>query len=178
MPCRVCRRATEHAVLRKVELAEVVDDGGGREFHEWQIVNCQGCKNHAFRQGWSWDGDFDQETGKRNWQWTVYPKPQLRMDAVAGFDFPELVRRLYTETLIAFDHGAPTLAAAGLRALVEATCKNQGCMEKHLAEQIDELVTKGVFLKRDSDYLHTHRLLGNEAVHEMEAPPRRSSSLP
>ena len=66
---------------------------------------------------------------------------------------------------------AGTLAAAGLRAVVEATCIDQGCTTGDLKSKIDGLVTKGVFLKRDADYLHQHRFLGNEAVHELTAPP-------
>jgi hypothetical protein len=65
-----------------------------------------------------------------------------------------------------------TLAGAGLRSVVEATCIHQECKSNTLGKKIDELVSKGVLLKRDADYFHQHRLLGNEAVHEMEAPRR------
>lgn len=175
--CRACRRATEHAVLRKLELAEVVDDGEGLEYREWQIVRCQGCKNHAFREGWSWNGDFDDQTGKRNWQWAVYPKPQVYTEGVDALVLPESVCLLYTETLIAFNQGAPMLAAAGLRAVVKAICEEQRCTEQRLDEQIDELVRKGVFLERDADYFHSHHLLGTEAVHEMKVPPEAEFEL-
>jgi hypothetical protein len=109
---------------------------------------------------------------------SVYPspterKPKIEIPYAFEEDQPHRskVTQIYKETLNAWNHGAEMLAAAGLRALVEAVCLDQGCTQGNLAHKIEALITKGVLLKRDADYLHTHRLLGNEAVHEMEAPP-------
>ena len=182
LPCRTCCRRTEHAVLRKVKLE---DEG---EEQQWQIVRCGGCWTHAFRQGSAlthWTHELDQEiytdvcgeTGEHHWEWTVYPEPEFRTEAVDKSKLPELVQRLYAETLIAFNHRAMTLAAAGLRAVVEATCLDKGCIKGDLKEKIEALVTQGVFLKRDADYLQDHRLFGNEAVHKMNAPPEEEFGL-
>jgi hypothetical protein len=54
---------------------------------------------------------------------------------------------------------------------VEAICLDQGATEKDLWGKIGGLVTRGILLKKDADYLHQHRILGNEAVHDMAAPP-------
>lgn len=66
---------------------------------------------------------------------------------------------------------ARTLAAAGLRAVAEAICIEQGCVTGSLKQKIDALVTNGTLSRRDADYLHQHRFLGNEAVHQLSAPP-------
>ncbi len=153
LPCRACFRRTEHAILRKVRL----EDEGEEQL--WQIVQCRGCGSLAFRQGVAWPHERDRDTGEYWWRWTVYPEPEFRAEAVKKTELPESVRRLYAETLIAFNHRARTLAAAGLRGVVEA------------------LISKGILLKRDADYLHHHRLVGNEAVHEMEGPPEEEFEL-
>jgi len=70
-----------------------------------------------------------------------------------------------------FDSKAMIMSAAALRAVVEAACLDQGCNSGNLKDKIDCLTTKGVLLKRDADYLHQHRFLGNKAVHELVAPP-------
>lgn len=171
LPCRACGRRTDHAVLRKVRLEDESEE------QLWEIVRCKGCKNIAFRQGLAWPNEFNQETGEYYWRWTVYPDPEFREEFVDKGELPEPVRRLYSETLIAFNHRAMTLAAAGLRAVVEATCRDQGCVKGTLEDKIEELVAKGVFLKRDADCLHQHRLLGNKAVHEMEAPSEEEFEL-
>ena len=84
---------------------------------------------------------------------------------------PEKARMFYEETLTCLNSGAGTLAAAGLRGVAEATCIDQGCTTGNLKNKIDGLVTNGTLLRRDADYLHQHRFLGNEAVHELAAPP-------
>jgi hypothetical protein len=66
----------------------------------------------------------------------------------------------------------------GLRIPIPAPfCPPKLFFNKLLAGKIGELVVKGVLLKRDADYLHQHRFLGNEAVHEMEAPPAEESAI-
>lgn len=102
---------------------------------------------------------------------TIYPNPAKRTANIDIWKLPAKVRALYEETLIAVDAGAPVLSAAGLRSVVEAACLDQGCKGHSLVLQINDLVQKGIFLRRDADYLHQHRFLGNEAVHEMQAPP-------
>ena len=55
-------------------------------------------------------------------------------------------RSIYTETIQAFNLGAPTLAEAGLRAIVEALCIHQGA-SGNLQKKIDSLVERGLLAK-------------------------------
>jgi hypothetical protein len=86
------------------------------------------------------------------------------------YSFPKAVRRLYLETLKAFSNEAPTLAAVGIRSVVEATCLDQGIKKGNLERKIDALVIAGVLTPAQADLLHLHRYLGNLAVHESELP--------
>jgi hypothetical protein len=153
---------------------------GSNDYIDWctdrQIVQCMGCQNICFRESHtnSDDSDFDGESIETI---TIYPNPKERQPTIDFWKLPENVRRLYHETLVASNNSAMTLASAGLRSVVEAACIDQGCKRSVLQNMIDELVTKGIFLKRDADYLHQHRFLGNEAVHEMEAPPKEEFEI-
>jgi N-6 DNA Methylase/Domain of unknown function (DUF4145) len=86
------------------------------------------------------------------------------------YAFPKAVRRLYLETLKAFSNEAPTLAAVGIRSVVEATCLDQGIKKGNLERKIDALVIAGILTPVQANLLHLHRYLGNLAVHESEMP--------
>jgi hypothetical protein len=167
--CKQCKSPTQHEVLRGQT------ETGSTEHVSWyrveyQIVRCMGCQNICFRESVRTSEDTDKDGVPVEYV-HIYPNPTERRPAVETWVLPERVRILYQETLSCFHSEAKTLAAAGLRAVVEATCIDQGCINGDLKTKIGELVTKGVFLKRDADYLHQHRFLGNEAVHELAAPP-------
>ncbi len=55
--------------------------------------------------------------------------------------------------------------------LEELERRNYSQASGDLKSKINGLVANGTFLRRDADYLHPHRFLGNEAVHELTAPP-------
>jgi hypothetical protein len=84
--------------------------------------------------------------------------------------FPVKVGRIYGEILAVFASDAPTLAAIGLRALVEAVCQDKGCTGHSLRDKIDELVLLGALSKDEAEFLHLTRFMGNEAAHEIETP--------
>jgi hypothetical protein len=173
--CKKCKRDTQHEVLR----SEV--ENGSTPHVDWynieyQVVRCKGCENVCFRES-IWNSENTDKDGQPEEQVTIYPNPSDREPQLDRWELPDTVGRLYQETLTSFNAGAMTLAAAGLRSVVEATCKDQGCAGSNLQKMIDDLVSKGVFLGRDADYLHQHRFLGNEAVHEMESPPEEEFEI-
>jgi hypothetical protein len=96
----------------------------------------------------------------------VYPNPKTRTPIKGHYYFPNKVRRLYRETLAALSNEAPTLAAAGLRGIVEATCLDQGIKKGDLKDKINAL---GLPAKQ-AELLHLQRYLGNLAVHELQKP--------
>jgi len=61
----------------------------------------------------------------------------------------------------------PVLAGVGLRALIEAVCRDQGINGGNLEALIGGLATNGILSKAQADILHTHRFLGNAAAHEV-----------
>jgi hypothetical protein len=173
--CKKCKRDTQHDVLHSEEV------NGSTPSVDWysveyQVARCKGCENVCFRQSTRTSEDIDEDGQPEEWV-TVYPNPSDREPQLVWWKLPNAVGRLYQETLASFNAGAMTLAAAGLRSVVEATCKDQDCTGRDLQKKIEDLVSKGVFLVRDANYLHQHRFLGNEAVHEMESPPKEEFEI-
>jgi Domain of unknown function (DUF4145) len=173
--CHRCKSHTQHEILRSQ--SEI----GSNEHIDWyrlelQIFRCKRCLNICFRQSaWnSGDTQFDclpEEHG------AAYPVRSGRVASVDEWELPDRVRTLYKETLNGFNAMAMTLSATGLRSVVEAACVDQGCTDATLEMKIQALVTKGVFLKRDAEYLHQHRFLGNEAVAGMDSPPKEEFEI-
>lgn len=98
---------------------------------------------------------------------------------------PPTLRRIYKEIIDCFNLESYTLCAAGLRAIVEGVCADQGVKsgpvevtksggvkaivrKKDLEGKISGLHDKGVLTKTHADMLHELRFLGNEAVHELD----------
>ncbi len=107
---------------------------------------------------------------------------------------PSNLRRIYRETIESINNDVFTLSAAGLRALVDGLCaqlnvkdgpkestKKNGTKEtrrsRNLEGKIAGLQEKGYLTKKQSDVLHQHRYLGNEAVHELAQPSRDELAL-
>jgi hypothetical protein len=82
------------------------------------------------------------------------------------------VSRIYSETVIAFNAGALTLAGGGLRAIVEAICIEKK-VAGNLRQKIDDLVAKGLLAKPQADLLHEERYIGNAALHEILPPGKQ-----
>lgn len=166
--CIGCKRDTKHDIIFSIH-REVDPEISGAPItilEEFQIVACRGCESHSFRSGWKPD---DDET---NWFWDTFPqKVTGRKTAFQTMFLPRSVRNLYSETLKAYNVGAEVLAAAGLRATVEAVCVDRGFTKGDLKTKIDALCAAGVLPKDNALYLHQHRFLGNEAVHDMASAP-------
>lgn len=164
--CTQCSGKTAHKVVSSYGLIQVHDDG--RNYSDWttdnQIIQCLGCKTISFRKANS--GSEEDHVDHV----TIYP---ARVDGIKGFSndihyLPTNVRRIYDETLQALSNQSPVLAGIGLRALLEAVCKDQHATGKILLEQIDNLVSKKVLTPVSASFLHKIRALGNSSAHEVK----------
>jgi hypothetical protein len=172
--CAKCKSPTPHEILRSQS------ETGSTEHIDWyrlelQIIRCKRCQNIYFKQS-AWNSS-ETPDGPPEEVVPVRPPPNERRPSVDEWELPERVRTLYKETLSGFNAMAMTLSAAGLRSVVEAACLDQGCTDLTFELKIQALVAKGVFLKRDADYLHKHRFLGNDAVPGMDTPPKEEFEI-
>jgi len=172
IPCGSCDKETFHLVL-----AEVVgrwENPAGDGLDEFLTVQCRGCKtiSYCHRSFFSEDVEFDEEKNR----YVTIPIIHLYPSRIAGrsllkdaYELPHGLYRVYVETHSAICNKLRILAGVGLRAIVEAICKEKNALGKDLKEQIDALVTQGLITKEGAVILHEIRLLGNAAAHEAKA---------
>ena len=175
--CRKCKTSTRHVVLSDV----VLTNDEHEDFmwiEEYQTVQCRGCETISFRKTHQnsedvyWNGS-DLES---NFHVYTYPNPDQGRDTVNEVHLlPTALRRIYAETVSAFNASQPVLTGIGIRAIVETVCKDKEAIGRDLKKKIDDLVKKQVLTTRDADILHGLRTLGNKAAHEVK--PHEDSQL-
>ena len=174
IPCEGCNRETSHKILSHVSTTDESPDGDIIVWAEFHIVQCQGCKTVSFCHKYSCSEDLtiDPETGES------YPEPTYNCypSRIAGRSMvmdthylPHGVYKIYYETHGALCNKLNILAGIGIRAIVEAVCKEEKVEGSNLAEKIDGLASGGLITSAGSKILHNLRFMGNTAAHEMKS---------
>jgi hypothetical protein len=167
--CTVCQRPTNHDVLYTKQIGGHDEESAIHWGDEYQVVQCRGCGTISFKVG-SWNSEDTDPDGGPVTRLVLYPSRTIRKPMENHYYLPEKVRRVYEETLTAMSNTAPILAAIGIRAVLEAVCKDKNCTERTLEANIDLLVKKGHLAVDQADFLHLQRFMGNTAAHEIEPP--------
>ncbi len=189
--CDSCKNDSNHRIVANHEKRYSIGDSPrcGIDFAEgtFQTLECLGCEDVHFRMYWFTSEDWPDEVVK----FTRYPEKQdnfkNKMQPKRFSNLPRHLRLIYEETIQAYNHKSTVLAAAGIRALVEAVCvdrgvtdglvkrkKNDGTEEttrkNNLEGKIEGMKEKAVITVSHAAAFHQCRFLGNEAVHELERP--------
>ena len=111
LPCRWCRRATNHTVVASVAFSWDTEDHRGVELYE--TVECAGCNTLSLRVEESSDLDGDPV---RVLKVSQYPMAFLERSPIADPEaLPPLVRKLYGEVYLALGANLDALATIGIR---------------------------------------------------------------
>lgn len=196
--CSTCKNINRHKVLVSADQSgkELM---GGDDWMYWgssyQIIECQGCGNISFRNESSNSEDYDSEDGTHTIYELLYPKRTKETWNTKEFlNIPYNLRRIYRETIDSFNNENLTLCGAGVRALVEGLCNENGIVDGEieivhkdgsttkkrvdtLQGQINGLYEKGILTRKNTEILHEHRFLGNTAIHDLAAPTREELGL-
>ncbi len=173
LPCSECDGRTNHKVLASANTSEIVDRRYDTEYYEnYEIVQCQGCKTISFRKAWRDSQDLScDEVGDIYdiWYDELYPgrvagRRILRLSS----QLPPQIVSIYIETHAALCNKLPILTGVGVRALIDVVCKDKSTQGATLEQKIDSLETMGVLTKDGADILHSLRIMGNEAAHEVK----------
>jgi hypothetical protein len=173
VPCASCNCATAHKVLTCVK---VHDTDGPVDF--WQdhfTIQCGGCKSVSFcsQSSCSEDGpeyDSTTDTMRLAVDTKLYPSRKKGIAKIEDvYALPEKVREIYEETLTAVTNRQPILAGVGIRAIVEAVCKQKRTGKGNLEKRINKLVAKGTATREGAKILHRLRFMGNNAAHDTRA---------
>ena len=126
--CVKCSGETEHHIIFSFDVSGSEIVGTSHEFDSgytlswnssYQIIRCGGCKSISYREE-AW---FSEDEGT-----TVSLYPVRSKGKLAAKDYhnaPTTLRRIYRETIDAFNVECLTLCAGGLRAIVEAICADK-----------------------------------------------------
>jgi hypothetical protein len=186
--CAECKRSTNHVVLVSVDNSnsQEMDDGFWvSSLDNYQVVQCKGCDTHSFRH-LNWFSEYENpEQGIDGTTERLYPKRNARtIQILELLNVPANIRRIYRESIDSCNNECFTVSAAGLRAVVEGICADQGIKDgpvtdpetnvtkrmNNLHGKINGLVEKGKLTSTSAETLHGHRFLGNGAVHELTQP--------
>jgi len=137
--CLECKREQNHVVVVSADMdwsQDFSDDFWISSEDNYQVIRCK-CGHLSFRHS-SWFSEYeDRDSSGR----TEKLYPEIDADTLPVKDFknvPDIVCRIYNETIQAFNHDCFTLCAAGLRGIVEGVCA-------------DKAVTDGLVERKQKD---------------------------
>lgn len=171
LPCYNCSVKTTHKVLLSVNTS---DEEGIGCYKDYEIVQCQGCKNISFRKNFknplevdfNAQGDIESIDHEEIFPIRILGRKKLNKFRV----MPSKVSRIYEETYEALCNRLDTLTTIGIRTLIEAIAKEKGAPGKYLKDNIDFLNNSKILSNKNKDILNDIRLLGNVAAHEVDPP--------
>jgi hypothetical protein len=171
--CHECGRRTNQNVIaeKSVGFNPDYEDPWGETHY---FVQCAGCDAFSYAISSRTEWDWNPHTGETDLTWKTYPRSAIERQTMSNVDeLPKKIRMIYSELIGSMNAQLSVLTAIGMRALIEAICRDQGLKEQNLEKMIDGLATQGVLSSAQAQILHSHRFLGNIAAHEIvSAKPR------
>lgn len=166
VPCGKCSGSTIHKVLFSAD-NYYEEESGFWTLDSYQIIQCQGCTEISFRYYVN-DAMSDYRGEKGNVE-EVYPSRIAGRHVLRrGNILPQNIFHIYTETHKALCGKQPILAGIGIRALLEAVCKEKLAKGNDLETKIGDLLETGVLTKSEAEALHGLRIIGNVSAHEVK----------
>ena len=180
--CNRCNTKTNHSVITEHnynDIEETKNDGVIQSHligsFSFQIIECNGCDIISYRSLVYLSNflDVNETTGqlkvsKGKTFETFYPERIENLiieKRIVGI--PIVIRKAYKEVLECFNNDLRILCSAGLRAMIEGICNHFKIRSKDLKGKIDTLGANGLIGKELANSLQSHRLLGNNALHEL-----------
>jgi uncharacterized protein YutE (UPF0331/DUF86 family) len=164
-----CSVVTNHSILK-----EIVDYDNEENYSSkaiYQIIKCGGCNYTHFRESlgynelWEENGEYDER------KITIYPIPKLRSkpDWLYQLDLKG-IQAILEEVYIALSNEALTLAAAGIRTIVDLVAKDKEIKERKYQDKLKALVKDNYISESEKKLLTFIVDLGNASIHEAFKP--------
>lgn len=169
--CNSCRQITNHTLKGEHKGAFNIS-AGLHETLEFYLWICMGCEFGTLEQSYWNDAMQDGEE-------EILYFPERSEHALSTKSYSKLKPRLkaiYKEAIACYNAKALILSAVGLRALLEGICHDKRISGKNLKTKIDGL-QRYLPNKNIVRNLHHFRFMGNDAVHELEAPKATELAL-
>jgi len=173
--CRDCKRKTAHLVLADVvhNIPDDDEEDTWEASESYQIVQCRGCRTFTFRRQQTADKDMRTRDPDRSAEaqnvivQELFPVRESKRDGLLDSEHvPDYVWKPYDETRTAMASNLPILAGIGIRAILDAICRQQKTKPGLLGQRLNELTARGVLTRTDEDLLQRTKGIGNQAAHE------------
>ncbi|WP_084168112.1 DUF4145 domain-containing protein [Paraburkholderia acidipaludis] len=167
--CDECNRHTRHKVLAQTHVHWEYGDGEVNNWIDYQIVQCQGCLSISFCEESLCSADIMYGESDPPVERRLFPNRIVgRAMMEEAQQLPENVYGIYEEAHSALCAELLIMAGFGVRAILEAVCKDQGIAGRNLKIKIDKLAEAGLITSSGATILQHLRSMGNAAVHEMK----------
>jgi uncharacterized protein DUF4145 len=171
--CNRCHGQTRHNLIAKKGYSYGDPEEGPGVWGEYRLWSCAGCDTCTMEDHYTAD-DMTSLTlageERQRYESIFYPKPSGSSRVEKQFvKLPAKLKTIYHEVVCAKNEGLRILCATGLRSLLEGVCSDKGITGNNVALKIDSM--KDFLPENIVKNLHAFRFTGNEAVHELEAPP-------
>ncbi|MGI9558800.1 MAG: DUF4145 domain-containing protein [Thermodesulfobacteriota bacterium] len=174
--CSKCSGKPKHTVLRMFKSSGDEGFGAYNWWRNYQIIQCKGCKTISFRETFCDSENLETVLDEQGVpieapqvDVTLYPpRVESRKELENVVYLPSTVKRIYNETLKAFNSQLSILTGLGIRALIESTCKENEASGYTLKKRIRSMVEKQILNQIDADILDKLRESGNKSGHEFE----------
>lgn len=173
LKCSTCDNSTRHKILA-TNTSHWQDDEGYVDLYEsHHLIQCQGCMNTTFLKETQFSEDWyvDPRTGEQFVPTERFQYPELSKGREAlpeSHLLPPKVKQIYDETHVALNSKMNIMVGFGVRAIVEAVCKDKSISGRDLAAKINNLANLGHITTDGAIILHSLRFMGNVAVHEIK----------
>ena len=171
IPCPDCDRNTRHKVLAQTCGHWEYAEGAVDVYKNFKIVQCQGCltisfcETHCCSEEMDYDdnGNLFYPESKKYYPNRITGRSVMREANL----LPHGVYLIYEEAHSALCAQLSVLSGLGIRAIVEAVCKDKEMVGRNLQEKIDALAQQGLVTAAGAGILHNLRFMGNASAHEI-----------
>lgn len=180
--CYSCAKSTNCTVLAKNSSEEKNWGTGEVLFEDFTMCRCNGCDTvFIVREKYSSEDSYEDVNGMDYWPknttyWPNKPVQVFNNEIIENLNDDDSMRRIKSiveEVTLAVQNGIYTLAAIGVRAIVELTYSSLKIgMKRNLDVKIEELHKINLITETEKDSLHCLRLVGNSAAHEVWKPTK------
>jgi len=177
--CNSCRRLTNHKLALSHDYDHRAEEESLELYGQFRLWFCAGCDTCTLENYYTADymysqasdGEFSQE------HCSIYhPKPAVGFRPNKQFHkLPPKLAKLYDEVIHAHNDNLHILCSAGVRGLIEGICADKKISGRNLEKKIDGMTA--VLPASIVENLHGFRFIGNDAVHELEAPTEFTLTL-
>lgn len=185
--CNYCSQTTNHIIKSEHIITEQCEyeiepntmTSQVIGIYKYQILECSGCESITFRRLDIFDnvteldhkGNFISNQN-RTFE-TYYPeriKGFISKNKIVGV--PIIINKLFQEIIDCYNYDLKIMCSAGLRAIVESLCNHFNTTGNSLADRINKLKDINLLSQSTCTSLHSHRFIGNYALHRLEIPEK------